>query len=965
LRIHCGIVYEIRRKAMPFTITPNVHVERDAQGVIRHLRHLQEPYTAAGLTAPTPQAIAAEYVRDAASIYGLDTGLLTDLTRPAGQELTDEGTLLRFAEEKSFMGTTVVSYVQTHYGLPIWEAGVSATLQEQPLRVTSSQSSIHFDVQVQKPGPRAKFMAARIRPALLAQAPGLVAAEKRPKITSTRLLIYRYDPALRYDPESTGSGGDEIGLQGGMPTLPLPTVPKTIQTGTHYVVTEVLFTLALTGTRDLNWRAFVEVQTGAVLYLRAFVSAAFGNVFQRDPLTLTGDATITPCSPGTTLDPLTSVVTLPGLTAPANPGDPQSLTGEFAQLMELASPNVPAPVAALPTGNFSSTAVSDNFSAVNAYFHVDAMFRMLQGMGIPVATYFDETTFPVPVDHRDGSFGTVNALAYGNATSTGSGGFGFNLCQAGCPVGIAADLRVVLHEFGHALLWDSVHSPNFGFAHSPGDSLAAILCDPGSRAPDRFLTFPWNTTVVRRHDRAIAGGWAWGGTNDFGGYSSEQILSTTLFRAYRSMGGDAVHSDTGLQLARRQLAARYMAYLIIRGVGSLATSPITPTPTPDVFATALMNADTGTMNFEGHPGGAFHKVIRWSFEKQGLYQPPGAPTPVTTEGAPPDVDVYIDDGRNGEYQYQHNFWNNTDIWNRLSADGGLTHETPVVGQTNYLYVRVKNRGTQAANGVVVRGFHCRPATGLVWPDDWQPTATAQLSPSGPIPAGGQTIVGPFEWMPEVIGHECLLMYVSATGDISNADPASTLPCAMGPIPHWRLVPFDNNIGQRNVAPVPGGGGPLNLALAFAKRRFWVNNPYDRPIRILLEAVLPDFLRQRGWEMKFSNPGGRSFTLGPRASREVFIDLQPGQDFSPEDVPAGTQAMIEIHTLMDGQLIGGMSYAIDPKMKTPAVELPAKADKAECKDAAKELLDCLNLPSDEVKAVRVKRITVEIDLKDDC
>jgi hypothetical protein len=70
----------------------------------------------------------------------------------------------------------------------------------------------------------------------------------------------------------------------------------------------------------------------------------------------------------------------------------------------------------------------------------------------------------------------------------------------------------VLHEFCHELLWENVGSPNFGFAHSAGDSLAAILLDPGSLAPDRFLTFPFISILnARRHDRDVTAGWAWGG----------------------------------------------------------------------------------------------------------------------------------------------------------------------------------------------------------------------------------------------------------------------------------------------------------------------------------------------------------------------------------------------------------------------------------------------------------------------
>ena len=48
---------------------------------------------------------------------------------------------------------------------------------------------------------------------------------------------------------------------------------------------------------------------------------------------------------------------------------------------------------------------------------------------------------------------------------------------------------------------------------------------------------------------------------------------------------------------------------------------------------------------EGELGGYYWKVVRWAYEKQGLFQPPGAPVPVTTVGVLPPIDVYIDDGK--------------------------------------------------------------------------------------------------------------------------------------------------------------------------------------------------------------------------------------------------------------------------------------------------------------------------------
>jgi zinc metalloprotease ZmpB len=156
-----------------------------------------------------------------------------------------------------------------------------------------------------------------------------------------------------------------------------------------------------------------------------------------------------------------------------------------------------------------------------------------------------------------------------------------------------------------------------------------------------------------------------------------------LFRVYRTTGGD----DADINLQR--FAARYLTFLIVQAIGTLTVT----TTNPVVFETAMEDADSSNPDFEGHPGGAWHKVIRWSFEQQGLFQPPTAPTPVAQPGAPPPVDVYIDDGRNGGYMpYLPNFTATTDIWNRRAPDGGTTHEEPELNRTNHVYVRVRNRG---------------------------------------------------------------------------------------------------------------------------------------------------------------------------------------------------------------------------------------------------------------------------------
>lgn len=940
---------------MTFELTDDVQVNRDDDGNVRQLEHIQQPVVAiaagragfaedveaaAGaptVAAATPQALAEQYLRTVAPIYGLDDAILPGLAGGPNAFSADGAVIppaadgkLELAGEKNVMGTTVVSYQQTYQGLPVWEAGVSVTIQEAPLRVTASQSSVHSAVGVDAEtlGDNPTTTPASLRAALG------IGKGAQPTINGTpRRLIYAYDPDRRFDPESSTEHG--TALQEPAPTLPLPALPEGLVAGQHYVVTEVLFTLALPDFGPLNWRAFIEESTGAVVYLRAFVACATGMVFRTDPLTA-GGGSVLPTAPAAVLNPFRSSVPLEGLAM----SNPQQLSGGFVTVVDVVAPVVAPPTAPNPPASFVYDAPAREFAAVNAYHHCDWLFRLMKGMGFTLATYFDGTTFPVPVDACAFS-DQVNARAPGNVTGTGSGGFQFGLAGAPFPaVSIAADLRVVLHEFGHTVLWDSVHSPNFGFAHSAGDSLAAVLLDPESSLRThpvrRFETFPW-ILPNRNHGRDVATGWGWGGVNDVGSYSSEQILSSTHFRLYRSLGGDSA------QVARRKLAARQTAYLIFRAIGSLATNPVTTTPRPDVFVTALMNADIGTANFEGYRGGTFHKVVRWAFERQGLFQPPGAPRPVTTPGAPPAVDVYIDDGRAGQYTHQAVHWECTEVWNRLTPDAGGgpgAHQTPVVGQTNHAFVRVRNRGTQAAAGVVVRGYSAEPSVGLSWPGDWTPMQTPQLAVPAGIPAGGNVVVGPFAWRPKVVGHECMFMEVSATGDRSNIDPATFFPCATGPTPEWRLVPFDNNLAQRNVCPVPGGGGAIGLLSGFVGRSFTVRNPLDVRARITVQATMPELLATRDWQARLSGRIGEvAFDLAPGAERRVTIRLRLGRQFTAAEVEQARDRAIRVHVLADDIVLGGMTYVLDPQLKRAPMErhavAPVELDHPEIEAALQE------------------------------
>ena len=454
----------------------------------------------------------------------------------------------------------------------------------------------------------------------------------------------------------------------------MPSVPGAIRPGQWYVVAELIVRLADRG-RSTMWRMLVEVETNAILYLRALTAGVDGLVFLNDPITSTGVATNSPNATAATLNPLRRDVTLQGLSAPA---PNQALSGQFIQISDFELATAAPPTQPANT-DFAYDTRTNDFAAVNAYYHCDRFFRLVKDLGYDVGTYFDGTTFPIPVDHR-GRFGSTdgierNASCNPNMASDGIGNVDFELADltdTANPMGIAADWRVVLHELGgHGILYDHVGSANFNFAHSAGDSFAVILNDPETLAPDRFESFPWVSFIGRRHDRSVAAGWGWGGAQDVGGYSSEQILATCHMRVYRSIGGDLD------RLTRRQFAARYMAWLMLRAVGTL--TPMSNPSSPAQFLDALLAANEDDWISEGIFGGAYGKVLTWSFEKQDL-----------NDGDPPTVDVYVDDGRGGEYGYLPVYWDAATIWNRRTADGVQAHQEPNVG-TNYAYVKIKNR----------------------------------------------------------------------------------------------------------------------------------------------------------------------------------------------------------------------------------------------------------------------------------
>ena len=479
------------------------------------------------------------------------------------------------------------------------------------------------------------------------------------------------------------------------------------------------------------------------------------------------------------------------------------------------------------------------FAALSGYQHARELFDTMRAYGFDPTEYFRYAALPLRVRYRapinpgpgkDGK--TVNAqvdydppgadLNEPNPETLRPLQVRFALADLKRsasrrePLGLTADPRWSWHEYCHVLLAASTGELELRFAHSAGDALAAIRWDPvshlASSPPLRLATFPW-VYLNRRHDRSVYAGWSWCGTyhrpsrfypdgnnRRHKGYQSEQILSTSLFRLYRALGGDTVLATGKPDVSFRQSVSDCTMYLIMRAIGLLGQASMASTATPDQFVTALSNADVGTWPLpKGWVGGCAHKVVRWAFEAQGLYASNDPLAVVDTPGEPPDIDLYIDNGRpHSEGAHRRGGYMPVSLdWNASPAPWHATGSALRV-VNDRVSVRVRNRGQSPATGVVVQVSYVSWPTTQPDPPLWDRTTWQALGAIGPkiVPAGGDVDFRPFNGFPTTTGRYLILAEATCPGDLANTDPVTTLPCSTQPTPIVHLVAGDNNLGLR-------------------------------------------------------------------------------------------------------------------------------------------------------------------------
>jgi hypothetical protein len=145
-------------------------------------------------------------------------------------------------------------------------------------------------------------------------------------------------------------------------------------------------------------------------------------------------------------------------------------------------------------------------------------------------------------------------------------------------------------------------------------------------------------------------------------------------------------------------------------------------------------------------------------------------------------------------------WQSPDIWVRHQADGEIWHQNPAAGQTNYVYTRVWNNGSQPITDGAAYFYWVTPSLAAVWPSDWHPINLRPVQIPDLAPGEATTI--------------------RTTWDVTTTIPPNvglyaSLTSAQDPVQYPGHAKWSNNAAAKNVYIVDmSGGETLSDQIAF-------------------------------------------------------------------------------------------------------------------------------------------------------
>ncbi len=361
--------------------------------------------------------------------------------------------------------------------------------------------------------------------------------------------------------------------------------------------------------------------------------------------------------------------------------------------------------------------------------------------------------------------------------------------------------------------------------------------------------------------------------------------TATIMRADASTGGSHQIVQTGIHVMSRSLTIDRMEqklfYARPSGLGA---------------SYGIYKCDLGGSDVE-------HLLTTFQCQAIGVLPP-------RSTGSTPDLyvaDSYDDDGTEpSTVQYP---WTSPSIWVRHNQDGGTTHQNPIGGGFNYVYVRVRNQSCLPSQAAVMKVHWAKASSGLGYPNPWSGTpncssgypmggqvCVTKALPAGHIPAGGYRDI-PFCWPVPLPSnytpcdsdetHFCLLARI-LTG------MSSTEGSALG-----ANVRNNNNICWRNLSVLGDDGGRYGVMMLSnygrtttkVRARFQLGRGLPTRLAAGQLMVLLKPAAMQAW----LNGGRRAFGMQPSpVLQNAFDVLQDGAWLGGMTLAPNQHAHLELH-----------------------------------------------------------------------
>lgn len=172
---------------------------------VRFINQYSAPFTLPdGDPDNSPTHLVELYLNDAINDYGFNDTILNELNTPPEIDLNKNYLQLRLLDVVSRQAIDIAFYVQTCYGIPLWNKSLSLTIADEPFGVIRCISTFAYEVTMNAPNPQTIDNYSAITNTELAD---LLNTNDPDSITinnSEHIHIYQYNPDARLQGSLSG-----------------------------------------------------------------------------------------------------------------------------------------------------------------------------------------------------------------------------------------------------------------------------------------------------------------------------------------------------------------------------------------------------------------------------------------------------------------------------------------------------------------------------------------------------------------------------------------------------------------------------------------------------------------------------------------------------------------------------------------------------------------------------------------